>query len=306
MDKLIVILGPTASGKTDLSIKLALRLSSGQAKKFGVHGAEIISADSRQVYKGMDIGTGKVTKKEMKGIPHYLLDVANPRNRFTVAQYQKLALGAIKKIQKKNKIPFLVGGTGFYIQSVVDGIIIPSVKPDWRLREKLEKKSTSELYKMLTKLDPRRAANIDRNNPRRLIRALEIVLKSKRPIPQLTPKEPQFKALFLGVEKDKTELKKMIEKRLLKRLKNGMTKEVQTLQRSGISWKRLEEFGLEYRFVAQYLQAKIIYQEMINKIQIESEHYAKRQITWFKRDKRIHWIRNQKESERLIKIFLNN
>jgi tRNA dimethylallyltransferase len=144
------------------------------------------------------------------------------------------------------------------------------VKPDWRLREKLEKKSTSELYKMLTKLDPRRAANIDRNNPRRLIRALEIVLKSKRPIPQLTPKEPQFKALFLGVEKDKTELKKMIEKRLLKRLKNGMTKEVQTLQRSGISWKRLEEFGLEYRFVAQYLQAKIIYQEMINKIQIES------------------------------------
>ena len=128
MNKLIVILGPTSSGKTGLSIKLA--------KKFN---GEVVSADSRQVYKGMDIGTGKVTKKEMAGIPHYLLDVANPKTRFSVAQYQSLALKAIKDIQKKNKIPFLVGGTGFYIQSVADGIIIPEVKPDWKLRKRLEK-----------------------------------------------------------------------------------------------------------------------------------------------------------------------
>ncbi len=118
--KLITILGPTASGKSDLAVKIA--------KKFN---GEVISADSRQVYKGMDIGTGKVTKKEMKGIPHYLLNVASPKKRFSVAQYQKLALAAIKKIQGKNKLPFLVGGTGFYIQSVVDGIIIPEAKPDW-------------------------------------------------------------------------------------------------------------------------------------------------------------------------------
>jgi tRNA dimethylallyltransferase len=137
MNKLIVILGPTASGKTDLSVKLA--------KKYN---GEVVSADSRQVYRGLDIGSGKITKKEMHGIPHYLLDVANPKTRFSVSQYQKLALSAIKKIQKKGKIPFLVGGTGFYIQSIVDGIIIPEVKPDWNLRKKLEKKSNEELFSM--------------------------------------------------------------------------------------------------------------------------------------------------------------
>src|SRR3989338_9750335 len=160
-NKLIVILGPTSSGKTDLSIKLA--------KKFN---GEVVSADSRQVYNGMDIGSGKITKKEMQGIPHYLLDVANPKRKFTVSQYQKLALFAIKKIQNKGKIPFLVGGSGLYIQSIVDGIIIPEVKPDWKLRKKLEKKNNKELYSMLFKIDPTRAKSIDKNNSRRLIRAL--------------------------------------------------------------------------------------------------------------------------------------
>ena len=136
MKKLIVILGPTASGKNRPVIRLA--------KKYN---GEIISADSRQVYKGMDIGSGKITKKEMAGIPHYLLDVANPKRKFTVAQYQKLALKAIKNIQNKEKMPILVGGTGFYIQSVVDGIIIPEVKPDWKLRKKLEKKSNKNYIK---------------------------------------------------------------------------------------------------------------------------------------------------------------
>jgi tRNA dimethylallyltransferase len=300
MNKLIVILGPTSSGKTDLSIKLA--------KKFN---GEVVSADSRQVYKGMDIGAGKITKKEMQGIPHHLLDVASPKTRFSVAQYQKLALKKIKNIQNlpaqagKNKLPFLVGGTGFYIQSIVDGIIIPEVKPDWKLRTKLEKKSPPVLYKMLTRLDPERASNIDKNNPRRLIRALEIVLKSKRPIPPLTPQKPRFKALFLGVKKDQKKLKKLIKKRLLKRLKSGMIEEIKKLHHSGVSWKRLEEFGLEYRFVAQYLQKKLTYQGMIDNIQKESEHYAKRQMTWFKRDKRIHWIKSQKEAEKLLKNFLS-
>ena len=154
MDKIIVILGQTASGKTALSIKLA--------KKYN---GEIISADSRQVYKGLDIGSGKITKEEMQKIPHYLLDVANPKRKFTVAQYQKLAISAIKKIQKKNKLPILVGGTGFYIQSIVDGIVIPEVKPDWDLRKKLEKKSNEQLYQMLLKKDPRRAKSIDKTIP---------------------------------------------------------------------------------------------------------------------------------------------
>jgi len=293
INKLIVILGPTASGKTSLSIKLA--------KKFN---GEIISADSRQVYKGMDIGSGKVTKKEMRGVPHYLLDVANPKKRFSVAQYQKLALKAIKNIQKKNKVPFLVGGTGFYIQSIADGIVIPEVKPDWKLRKKLEKLTTEQLFKKLKELDSKRAKAIDKQNPRRLIRALEIILKTKKTIPVLKNNN-QFDVLEIGVIKSNDELKILIHKRLTKRLKNGaMLKEVNKLHKKGLSWKRLEEFGLEYRFVAQYLQNKITHQQMIDNIQKESEHYVKRQMTWFKRDNRIHWIKNQKQAEKIVKGFI--
>lgn len=291
-NKLIVITGPTASGKTALSIKLA--------KKFN---GEIVSADSRQIYMGMDIGSGKITKKEMQGIPHYLLDVANPKARFSVVQYQKLALKSIKIIQSRNKIPFLVGGTGFYIQSVVDGIIVPEVKPDWKLRKKLENLSVEQLFKRLEKLDPRRAGLIDKNNPRRLVRALEIVIKTKKPVPEFRG-ENQFDVLELGIEKSGNELKALIQKRLMKRLKNdAMVNEVKKLHKS-LSWERLEEFGLEYRFVAQYLHKKITYGEMVEKIQKESEHYAKRQMTWFKRDKRIKWIKNYKQAETTIKKFL--
>ncbi|MBU3934936.1 tRNA (adenosine(37)-N6)-dimethylallyltransferase MiaA [Patescibacteria group bacterium] len=291
--KLIVILGPTSSGKTDLSVKLAKRFK-----------GEIVSADSRQVYKKMDIGTGKVTKKEMQGIPHYLLDVASPKKRFDVSQFKKLAEKAIDKIFKKKRVPFVVGGTGFYIQAVIDGISAPEVKPDWKLRKKLGQKPLPELYKMLQKTDPRRAAAIDKNNPRRIIRALEIVLKSKAPIPPLRPQKPDFKALFLGVKKNKNELKKLIEKRLLKRLSAGMAQEVENLHRSGVSWKRLEEFGLEYRFVAQYLQGKLEYDEMVTRLQKAIEHYANRQMTWFKRDKRIKWVKDYPQAVKISERFL--
>ncbi len=291
--KLIVILGPTSSGKTALSIKLA--------KKFN---GEVVSADSRQVYKGMDIGTGKITRKEMQGIPHYLLNVASPKKRFTVAQYQKLALKAINKIHKKGGVPFLVGGTGFYIQAVVDGIIIPEVKPDWKLRAELEKKNTEELFKMLKKLDLKRAKSIDKNNRRRLIRALEIIIKTKKPVPLLKKKPPQFEVLIIGIKKNPVKLKGLIKKRLLKRLKQRMIAEIKRLRKSKLSWKRLEEFGLEYRYIALYLQKKINYQGMVEKIQKESEHYAKRQMTWFKRDPRIHWIRKYSEAKKLVKDFL--
>ena len=292
-NKLIVILGPTASGKTDTSIKLA--------KKFN---GQIVSADSRQVYKSLDVGSGKVTKKEMSGIPHYLLDVANPKRKFTVAQYQKLALKSIKDIQGRNKIPILVGGTGFYIQSIIDGIVIPEIKPDWALRSKLELKPLPELVKQLAKLDPVRVANIDQNNPRRVIRALEIALKIKGPVPELNSKKTTFSVLQIGILKSPEELKKNIKKRLQKRLRgNIMLNEVKKLHKT-LSWKRLEEFGLEYRFVAQYLQNKITKEEMVNKIQMESQHYAKRQMTWFKRDKKIHWVKNYKEAESLTKTFV--
>ncbi|MDP1538598.1 MAG: tRNA (adenosine(37)-N6)-dimethylallyltransferase MiaA, partial [bacterium] len=243
--KLIVILGPTSSGKSELAVKLAKKLAPyrNEVSGAGFNGVEIISADSRQVYQGMDIGTGKVTKKEMRGIPHYLLDVASPKRRFTVVQYRKLAIIAINKIFKKGKVPILCGGTGFYIQAVVDGIIIPKVKPDWKLREKLEKKTTKELFNKLKKLDPKRIKTIDKNNRRRLIRALEIVMKTKKPVPAFKINPLPYPVLMLGIKKEKEELKKLINKRLLRRLKNGMVEEVKKLHKSGVSWKRLEEFG---------------------------------------------------------------
>jgi tRNA dimethylallyltransferase len=291
--KLIVILGPTAVGKSALAVKLAK-----------VFRGEIISADSRQVYKGLNIGTGKITKKEMQGIPHYLLDVASPKRKFSVAQYQKLAFKAINKIYQKNKIPFLVGGTGFYIQAVVDNINIPKVKPDWQLRKKLAKKSVKGLYKILKKFDPLRAKTIDKNNPRRLIRAIEVVKKTKKPIPPLEMK-PQFDVLMLGLKKDQKTLKKLIGKRRFKRLKRGMVAEVKRLRQNGISWQRLDELGLEYRYLARYLQKKINYEQMVQILKKEIRQFAKRQITWFKRDRRIKWIKNIAEAKRLIKKFLS-
>ena len=289
--RLIVILGPTASGKSDLAVNLA--------KKFN---CEVISADSRQVYKGMDIGTGKVSKKEMKGVPHYLLDVASPKTIFTVAQYRKLALKTINKILKKGKVPVLCGGTGFYIQAVIDGIIIPKVKPDKQLRLSLNLLTAEELFKKLKELDPRRAKNIERKNKRRLIRALEIVIKTKKPVPVLKKNPLPYPVLIIGVKKEN--IKELIRKRLLKRLEKGLVSEVKKLKKSGIPWLKLEEFGLEYRYISRYLQKKLTYQEMVEKLQKEIEHYAKRQMTWFKRNKRIYWIKKQPEAERLIKQFL--
>lgn len=293
-NKIIAVVGPTASGKSDLAVEIAKRIN-----------GEIISADSRQVYKGMNIGTGKITKKEMLGIPHYLLDVASPKRRFTVAQFRKKALKAIKQIYRKNKIPILCGGTGFYIQAVIDGLIIPEVKPDQKLRAQLGKLNAEELFRRLKKLDPRRAKNIDRHNRRRLIRAIEIVMTTGRPVPALKRTESDFVHLIIGVKKSQKELKKLIKKRLLKRLKFGMIEEVKRLKKSGVSWRRLEEFGLEYRWIAYYLQNKISYQEMIENLQKKIEQYAKRQMTWFKRDKRIHWIKNEKEALKLVNQKIN-
>jgi len=314
--KIIVILGPTASGKSELAVKIA--------KKFN---GEIISADSRQVYKGMDIGTGKVPRDKSKiknkkdyfhqGIQHYLLDIVSPRQRFTVVQYRKFALAAIKKILKKGKIPILCGGTGFYIQAIVDGIVIPEVRPDWKLRKKLEKKSTEELYQILKKLDPKRAKKIEKKNPRRLIRAIEIITKTKKPIPLLKKNPFPHPVLIIGIKKGKKELIFLIKRRFFKWLKQGLIKEVKNLKKIGLSWKRIEDFGIHYRVVAQYLQKKLNYKEMVENSLKELQNYAKRQMTWFtrqnfveqnlggfKKDKRIHWIKDYGEAEKLIKQFL--
>jgi len=290
--KLIVILGPTASGKTELAIKLA--------KNFN---GEIINADSRQVYKGMDIGTAKPTKEEMRDVPHYLLDVASPKRKFTVAQYRKLALKAIEKIQKKGKIPFLVGGTWFYIRAVVDGLVIPKVPPDWKLRKKLEKKSPQELYEILKKLDPERAKTIEKENKRRLIRAIEICKKIGK-VPPLRFNPLPYPVLMIGIKRAKKELMERIRKRFFEWLKRGLILEVIKLQKMGVSFKRIEEFGMHYREIARYLRGKISEKEMIENSIREIQNYAKKQLNWFKKDKRIKWIKNYKEAKELIKKFL--
>lgn len=288
--KIIVILGPTATGKSDLGVRLALRLRSGQAKKFA---GEIISADSRQVYKGLDIGTGKITKHEMKGISHHLLDVASPKRKFTVADYKKLAEISIQNIVQKNKVPIIVGGTGFYIQALVDDLILPEVPPNESLRKKLEKKNVSELFKILKKLDPERAKDIDAKNPRRLVRAIEIA-KYLGKVPKLKKKSEKYDVLFIGIDLPDKVLKERIHKRLIQRISVGMIAEARKLHKNGLGYKRMEELGLEYRYLSRFLKKFArgsassphwsAYQEELEK---EIWQYAKRQRTWFKKDKRI-------------------
>lgn len=296
--KIIVVLGPTASGKSDLCVDLALWLDS-----------EIVSADSRQVFKNMNIGTGKITKKEMRSIPHHLLNVANPKQKFDIVKYKNLAEKAIEKILQKNKVPIICGGTGFYIQSIVDNIAFPEVPADESLRKKLEKYSLDKLLKILDKLDPKILKTIDQKNKRKIIRAIEIS-KALGSVPKLKS-NPKYDALQIGISKDKETLKKLIEKRLQKRLKQGMISEVKKLHANGVSWKKLISFGLEYKFIALYLQGKLTKQEMTEQLNTAIWHYAKRQITWFKRDERINWLneknspsQNKKEAKKLINNFL--
>ena len=277
--KIIVILGPTASGKSTLGVKLAKKIN-----------GEIISADSRQVYKGMDIGSGKITKKEMRGVPHYCINIVSPKKIFTVVDFKKYADKAIEKIFAKNKTPIIVGGTGLYIQAIVDNIILPEVKPNWKLRKELEKKTTAEIFEMLKKLDQRRAKNIDAKNPRRLIRAIEIA-KTLGKVPKLKPiSRRDLDIAQFGIKLPDDVLKKNIEKRVKKMLKDGLVAETKKLKKNGLSWKRIYELGFEYKYPSLFLQNKINKKEMLAKMLTENWQYAKRQMTWFKRDKRIEWI----------------
>ena len=265
--KLIVVLGPTATGKSDLAVKIA--------KDFN---GEIISADSRQVYKGLDIGSGKITKKEMMGIPHYLLDVASPKRTFSVAQFKKLAEKAIKKIAKQNKVPIICGGTGFYIDSVIYDLNFPEVKANLKLRKSLNKKSLEELRQILKKLDKDRFKEIDQKNKVRLIRAIEIA-KTLGKIPKLK-KASNYDVLFIGIDFSDKTLKDRIYKRILNRM-NGMKKEVKKLRKSHLSLKRMKELGLEYRNLALLHEKKLTEKDFVDKLFMEIWHFAKRQRTWF-------------------------
>lgn len=290
--KIVVILGPTASGKSAIAVKLA--------KKFN---GEVISADSRQVYKGMDIGSGKITREEMRGVPHHLLDVASPKRTFTVVQYQKLAARAIQNILRRGKLPILCGGTGLYIDAVIYDYHFPAVPPDPKLRKKLEKQSAGNLFAQLKKLDPQRAEQIDKHNKRRLVRALEVALKTKKPVPPLKRESP-YGVLKIGLRPAPEKLKENIKIRLLKRLRRGLITEVKNLHRNGISWKRLDGFGLEYRYVSRFIRGLITKDEMIQAVEKESWRYTKRQMTWWRRDKQIRWVDGEKSAVAAAERFL--
>lgn len=289
--KLVVVVGPTASGKSDLAVELA--------RKFN---GEVISADSRQVYRGLDIGSGKITKREMRGVPHHLLDVANPRRTFTVAEYQRIARKALEGIWKRGKLPILCGGTGFYIQAVVDGLIIPEVKPNPALRRKLEKKTAEELFAMLKKKDNARAKTIDRNNRVRLIRALEIV-EALGKVPKLRTKPIEADVLIIGVKRSDAELKRRLRRRVDEWLRRGLVKEVRKLSRT-LTWGKIDGFGLVYKWASRLAQKKITKSEFVKNLDRDLWRYVKRQMTWFRKDERIHWTKNKTEAFKLSEKFV--
>lgn len=297
MEKIIVILGPTASGKTDLSIKLAKKLN-----------GEVVSADSRQIYKGMDIGTAKPSKKETSQIPHYLIDIKNPDQPYTVAEYKKDAIAAIENILKKKKLPIMVGGTGLYIKAIVDNLEIPEVKADLILRKKIEKDikqhGLDHVFKKLVELDPEAAYIIDPKNPRRVIRALEVTLLTKKPFSsQRKSGKPLFNVLEIGIMPKKDELVKRINLRAEKMIRDGLVGEVKKLmQKYGPDQQTFDAIG--YREIIEYLKRNITLGKALEDIKLNTWHYAKRQMTWFNKDKKICWIKNYKEAEKLIKNFL--
>lgn len=267
---IVVVCGPTATGKSDYAVALAKEI-----------GGEVISADSRQVYRGLDIGSGKITPKEMRGVPHYLLDVASPRQIFSVAQFQEKAGKVIGDIIKRGNVPIICGGTGFYIDALIHGTDFPAVPPNKLLRKKLSAQTAQENFRYLQTLDPDRAETVDRYNNVRVIRAIEIAL-ALGTVPKVTrTKKYEVEWHYLDFPDDV--LRKRIHDRLIKRIKQGMAAEVRALHENGLSWKRLEALGLEYRYLALYLQKKLSKQDMLTQLEYAIWHYAKRQRTWFKK-----------------------
>ncbi len=291
---LIVILGPTASGKTLLAIKLA--------KKFS---GEIITADSRTIYENMDIGTAKPNRAEQKIIPHYLLDIVKPDQRFSVAEFQKLALEKIDQILKRGKIPFLVGGTGLYIDAVCEGFKIPAPVADKKLRETLSKKETTKLFSQLKKMDPVAAAKIDPKNKRRLIRALEVCLKTGKKFSQLQQRaKPDFDILKIGIKIPRQKLYQRIDQRTDQMIPAGLIDEVKKLYKMGYDFNLPALSGLVYRQIGEYVRGKITLAKAVERAKQKTRNFAKRQQTWFSRDPKIKWVSNPEQANKLIIKFL--
>ena len=269
--KVIVVLGPTASGKSDFAVDLAHKVN-----------GEIISADSRQVYRGLDIGTGKITEDEMRGVPHYMLDVYDVGEEVSVARYVRDASPIIDDILSRNKTPIICGGTGQYIDALIDEVSIPEVPPNTKLREKLEKKNTEDLFRELEAKDSMRASHIDKHNRVRIIRALEIIA-SLGVVPQKKTPVRKYDTTMYLLAPSRTLLRERITKRLEKRLQAGMIEEVRNLMQQGYTSATMKKFGLEYVTIGKYLEESLTEHAMKEELITKSMQYAKRQETWNKK-----------------------
>lgn len=279
MQKLVVILGTNASGKSDLGLRLARHF-----------GGEIVSADSRQVYRGLDLGSGKITAAQAAMVKHHLIDVAEVSEYYSLAQYQRAAYNAIDSIAGAGKLPFLVGGTGLYISAIVEGYRLVDVAANPHLRAELEYLPLPELVKRLQKAAPDTANRIDKSNRRRLIRAIEIAAAGY-PNSAAHQNSPRYDCLRLGLTWPRDILIGRIEKRLDDRLANGMIDEVAGLRARGVSDVRLDKLGLEYRYITRYLRGELYtLDDLGTQLGIAIRQFAKEQITWFKRDSRIIWL----------------
>ncbi|MBU1083090.1 tRNA (adenosine(37)-N6)-dimethylallyltransferase MiaA [Patescibacteria group bacterium] len=294
--KVIVIVGPTSSGKTELSLKLA--------KKFN---GVIISADSRQIYKEMDIATAKTTRDQQQGIPHYMIDIIQPNEEFSLMFYQNTVYNLLNKITKSNlrnkqaTIPFIVGGTGLYVQAIVEGYKIPHAEPNQQLREKLNNLSLEKLIIKLKKFDPK--TTVDLKNKRRVIRAIEI-LSTLGSTSKIKRQAPAFDFLQIGIKLPRETLYQRIEKKVEEMYKHGLVKETKKLLSAGYDFSEPAFSALGYKHIRDYIKNKITLKAALELMKKDTKHFAKRQLTWFKKNKKIHWIESYPEAESLIQNFL--
>jgi tRNA dimethylallyltransferase len=305
MDKLVAIVGPTGIGKTRLAIHLGLRFNS-----------EIINADSRQIYRHMDIGTAKPTKDELASVPHHLVDIIEPNQEFSLPEYQKLANDAINDIQSRGKISFLVGGSGLYVWAVLDGWIVPKVAPDATFRRGLEKKAElgqgAELYQKLQQVDPAAAKKIDPHNIRRVIRALEVNKLTDSTFSQLQQKQsPSFQSLIIGLTANRTELYRRADQRVDNMIKQGFVEEVKILLKMGYSLNLPAMSSIGYREIGQYIQGEMTLDEAVYKIKTGTHRFIRHQYAWFRlNDERIKWFDMEKmaeeEVDRVVQDFIKN
>lgn len=304
MNALLVILGPTGVGKTEVAIELAKRFR-----------GEIISADSRQIYKEMDIGTGKSSSSVRQRVPHHLIDLVSPEYIFNVADFKTRAEAIIKKLQGEDKLPILVGGSGLYIKAVVDGLFV-GPGADWKLREKLKEKEKREgrgtLHQELERVDPTTASRLHPHDQRRIIRALEVYHLSDRPISSYQTQFPStlVNTVMIGLERERESLFRLINDRVDQMVREGLIEEVESLLNKGYSEDLPSLQGLGYQQIIGYLKGEYPEEEAISLIKRDTRRFAKRQISWFKRDKRILWIDTEEfsslddVSEEIVKILI--